>query len=155
MDERYKTLFISGYGEIQVGEFGTIVGKKGVMKQNNHNTKGYYRVHIGKRHYAVHRLVAQAWIPNPYQLPQVNHKDGNKYNNNVSNLEWCSNQYNRRHAVLNNLSSAKISFEIANEIRECYSKGNTTYQQLGEIYHLDQSMIGYIIRGDNWNYELP
>ena len=55
---------------------------------------------IGKMYY-IHRLVAQAFIPNPDRLPQVNHKDENKTNNNVENLEWCSAEYNTNYGTAN------------------------------------------------------
>ena len=55
---------------------------------------GYLYVKLRGKMIGVHRLVASAFIPNPHNLPQVNHKDENKSNNNVTNLEWCSSKYN-------------------------------------------------------------
>lgn len=149
--ENFKELFIEGYGNIKVGNNGTIIGKKGVMTPSDKNSKKYYRVHIGDHMYAVHRLVAIAFLDNPMNLLQVNHKDGNKANNIVDNLEWCTNQTNKDHAVKNNLISSKISSDIANEIRQKYATGNYTYENLGNMYNLSYSMIGYIVRQDSWN----
>jgi hypothetical protein len=55
------------------------------------------------KNYRIHRLVASAFIPNPEELPQVNHKDGNRLNNRVDNLEWASAKDNMRHAGENGL----------------------------------------------------
>lgn len=67
--------------------------------------KGYARVSLGKRKtLAVHRLVAKSFIPNPQNKPQVNHIDGNKQNNCVENLEWCTNQENQIHAIKTGLN---------------------------------------------------
>lgn len=78
---------------------------------SNKNSKKYWRVGIqinGKRkQYAVHRLVALTFIPNPNSYPQINHIDGNKDNNAVDNLEWCDGSYNIRHAHANGLISKK------------------------------------------------
>lgn len=66
------------------------------------NKKGYLKVGLMKGDksikFRVNRLVAQAFIPNPYNLPQVNHKDGNKVNNSFTNLEWTTNAINQEHA---------------------------------------------------------
>lgn len=62
----------------------------------------------GKRKYLrIHRLVAIAFIPNPNNLPQVNHIDGNKLNNNLDNLEWVDNRTNTQHGYDNNLYHSK------------------------------------------------
>ena len=81
-------------------------GEPRVLKTQADN-KGYHRIRVTiereKMSYKVHREVAKAFIPNPDNLPQVNHKDGNKSNNAVDNLEWISNRDNAHHAIENGL----------------------------------------------------
>lgn len=91
---------------------GGIAVKKGKMLSQEKHTLGYRRVLLispdHKRiHMMVHRAVATAFLPNPLSLPQVNHKDGNKANNNVENLEWCTAHENNVHSVKNGLRTSK------------------------------------------------
>ena len=74
------------------------------------NSKGYMVINltsddknIKKTNVLIHRIVAEAFIPNPNNYPYVNHKDGNKSNNKVDNLEWCNNSMNQLHAFENGL----------------------------------------------------
>lgn len=87
------------------------------------DTKGYYRVRVTvnreKMTFKVHREVAKAFIPNPEGKPQVNHIDGNKSNNAVSNLEWVTNQENARHAFDTGLfDSVTAGAQRSNELRK-------------------------------------
>lgn len=107
---------ISDKGEIRNRETGQ------ELKQQNHN--GYKTVKInigdGEKKYRVHRLVGEVFIPNPKNLPEINHKDLNKANNEVSNLEWCSREENIKHAQINNpmCEPSKSVIEVDIETKE-------------------------------------
>jgi hypothetical protein len=99
---------------------------KGYKKLKPHLRNGYLRISIcknGKRKIkSLNRLVAECYIPNPSNLPEVNHNDGNKINNNVSNLYWCTTSQNVQHAFDTGL---KISVK-----GEKHAKSILTEQQI-------------------------
>lgn len=76
---------------------GTVISEYRV-KLKPQDARGYDRVRVQGRLQYVHRLVAQAFIPNPENKPEVNHKNGNKRDNRASNLEWCTRAENIQHA---------------------------------------------------------
>ena len=89
--------------------------------------KGYLLVRLtGKEtsfSYRVHRLVADHFIPNPDNLPEVNHKDEDKTNNSVENLEWCTHQYNSVYGTrLQRIAAAQRGREVSEEHRQKISK---------------------------------
>jgi hypothetical protein len=105
MEEVYKD--IEGYSNYAVSNYGNVKNKTtGLILKPGNNGKGYLHValydenHIGKC-VMIHRLVAQAFIPNPNNLPQVNHIDECKVNNHVDNLEWVTSEQNINHGTHN------------------------------------------------------
>ena len=122
--------------------------------------KGYEMVALYKegkaRNTKVHRLVAQAFIPNPNNYPQVNHKDENKTNNDVKNLEWCTNEYNHNYGTRNervgkSLSKKVICIttgEIFNSMREACSKYNIHTGSMTECCQGKRKTAG----GYKWEY---
>ena len=118
------------------------------------NSKGYLRVMVGGKRYFVHRLVAEKFVPNPENKPQVNHIDGNKLNNNADNLEWVTNLENRQHAVANKLQImgddcpwSKLSAEDVKFIRSNFNMGRT---ELAKKFNVSRRTIGDILNYKSW-----
>lgn len=104
---------IEGYeGLYQVSNYGRVRNsKRGIYRAFSDNGYGYYMVILckngKKKPFYVHRLVAEAFIPNPNNYEQINHKNENKHQNNVENLEWCSPKYNMNYGTARERTSEK------------------------------------------------
>ena len=149
---------IKGYeGLYEVSDKGRVrsikFGKERILKPGR-MTKGYLTVGLYKngeqKMYLVHRLVAKTFIPNPDNLPEVNHKDEDKINNKVSNLEWCDRKYNQNYGtgiqrMAEKLSKSVLQFtkdgEFVKEWKSAtdvkrnlgYSKGNISSCCTGKL----------------------
>jgi hypothetical protein len=163
---------VPGYEEIyQVSNLGNVKsidhyckGRVGSGKQTGRTLKqhicykGYSRVrlYLNKKSFTTgaHRLVAIAFIPNPLNLPQVNHINGIKADNKVENLEWCTNQYNQIHAVKNGLCNpntcekhhmSKLKNEDVLKVRELHRIGFKN-SELAKDYDISQTAMSNILR---------
>ena len=100
-DSNYKQFWQKGRTTYLVSCSGEVVStvepdasEPKLRRMATYNGKGYRRVRLQGRTFKVHRLVAEAFVPNPYNLPYVLHKDGDRDNNHYTNLEWSSRQSN-------------------------------------------------------------
>lgn len=113
--------------------------------------KGYARVNLNDKVHFVHRIVAEVFL-GPAGGLQVNHKDGNKTNNAVENLEYVTNQQNRNHAVRHNLHPnrsngfCKVSMSECVAIREMYNAGKLFQWEIANMYGVCQQTISQIIK---------
>lgn len=121
----------------------------------------YLTVELDKKPFKVHRLVAEAFLLNPLHLPQVNHKDGNKDNNNVENLEWCTAQINVLHSFKNGLSQTgeeiwchRLTEVDVAEIRKKYRYGDKEFgtKPLARAYGVSNTTIRRIVKNKKWRY---
>jgi hypothetical protein len=110
-------------------------------------TSGYLEVTLGKqaRHLLVHRLVATALIPNSNNFPQVNHIDGDKQNNHVSNLEWCSASNNIWHSIKTGLKKTKLKEGDVEKILLLRSEGRTL-PEIASLFGIHKDYAGRICR---------
>jgi hypothetical protein len=160
--ERWENIL--GYdGYYQVSNCGRVrsTGSKArVLKQVIDKRWNYSYVTIGllrqgKKTYKVARLVAKAFIPNPMNLPEVNHKDLNKQNNSVENLEWCTSSENVQHSW--DSGKRKITYHLSKltvddvfEIR-CLKYYGATSKAVAEAYSIHRDSVTNIWSGRSWS----
>lgn len=146
-----------------VSSFGRVRNNKSGKILSDRISCGYKHVLLYKRgitkDFRVHRLVAKAFIPNPDELPEVNHIDGNKINNTVENLEWCTPSQNQLHAYRIGLQvhvhgsghfAAKISEKDVLLIRKMYKVDKIHQWKIGEKFGINQQNVSLICSGKAW-----
>lgn len=145
---------IDGFPDYRITEDGRVFslfsGDFMALKESNF---GYLRIGLRRntkqKFVLVHRLVACAYIPNPKNKPQVNHKNGNKKDNRVENLEWVTASENHRHAfdVLGKISPRKrLTEEEISCIRFFANNDRVTNPILCRIFNLNKSTIYKIMQ---------
>ncbi len=160
--------YVKGFDEqYMVSNFGRVLNFKSnaILKQST-NYKGYKVVSLLKdgkpKQKRVHRIVAKAFIGETDKkgADQINHKDGNKSNNHISNLEWCTPKENINHAIQTGLwnyekGDNKLNEEKVKEIRRLHSKG-MTYEKIAQQFNINKSTARRAGNGTTWswvNYE--
>lgn len=124
---------------------------------------GYCRVNFTVNRkcnaHLLHRLVAKAFLPNPYNKPEVNHKDGNKSNNKANNLEWSTSSENKQHAIETGIfsigtsrPSAKVNEYIVQNILEDRFVNFLTQEKLSDKYNISRTAIRNIINRKTWKH---
>ncbi len=152
---------VSDKGEIR--SFKTASGKPKTLSQYKEKN-GYMRVHISNngvpKHLSVHREVAKAFLSKPSFKDMINHKDGDKTNNDVWNLEWCTQSENLIHAYKNGLReydkkgemhhNSKLTETDVIEIKKEIKLGERYQYEIANDYNVDPSVISDIKRGKLW-----
>lgn len=153
---------VKGFENYLVSNLGNVKTKAGRLKAINYGSCGYGYLELWSKnkskHFRVHRLVAQHFLDNSDNLPQVNHKDGDKKNNKLSNLEWCSAKENIRHAIDNDLSSIKYgSRNLASKLKEedvlfirANAKTTHTVRELSKMFKVSTTNIYNILANKKW-----
>ena len=125
---------------------------------------GYNRVHLVKggrsKKFSVHRLVASVFLSEYTELLEVNHIDGDKSNNHVTNLEMCTSSQNKKHAFKigartqtgSRNSMHKLTEDSVREIKLIYAGGDVTQKDIAKQFGVTRASIGCVIQGRSWKH---
>lgn len=146
---------IKNYEDYQVSNFGRVksfkFGKERILKPTS-NTDGYLCVGLCKdgkmKTCKIHRLVAEAFVPNPKNLPEVDHIDTNKLNCRVENLRWATGEENRKYAVEAGLIRPKLTQEQVRCVRK--NPKGLTLEQLAEKFGISLATVSRIQLGQSY-----
>ncbi len=144
--EGYDGYKISNYGRVHTYRYGRDKIKKTVYDKYGYPYTVLFNKDGGKR-FLVHRLVAQAFIPNPNNKPQVNHIDGNPNNSYYNNLEWCTAKENIKHAIDIGLIKRKLSQKDIDDIRLLGNNVDIRVADIAKRYSVSKNMVDRIIKG--------
>lgn len=141
------------------GRWGWQTRNKAGKQIADYNSDGYRQVSLyrdGKKHrVSVHRLVAKAFIPNPDNLPEVNHIDEIRSNNKVTNLEWATRTSNALHSVYKTTGSlcgtALLDEASVFDIKQLFKEGYDN-KTIASWYEVSHSAISKIRTGKNWSH---
>ena len=150
-----------------INEYGKIWSlRSNIFMKPFFDKRNYLKVALrnqtGCKHYFIHRLVTIQFIKNIGNKPQVNHKDTNKLNNHISNLEWCTNQENMTHAhsmnLYNNIPKGEnhINSKLTNndviKIKKLLDQKKLNQKQIAKKFNVDPSRISSIKMGVSWKH---
>jgi hypothetical protein len=145
---------IDGIEGYKISSYGRVKNHKGRITLGSNHSSGYLWVSISPKQYLLHRLVAKTFIPNPENKEQVNHKDGNKTNSKLENLEWNTNIENQNHKINSGLTNIKkiIQYDLnMNKIKvfnsqvEVSKKLNISYSSINKCCRNKVNTIGGFI----------
>ena len=92
--------------------------------------------------------MAELYVPNPDNLPEIDHKDNNRFNNYYTNLEWVSKEENKKRAKESGIGGHKLTDDDVRYIRKNYQKGSKDFsnRKLGKMFNIDATQISRIVR---------
>lgn len=150
---------IQDFPDYQISNTGLVksfkVTKNGRLVNGGEMTSGYRYVRLTKNgkvfNRSIHRLLAIAFIDNPNNYEDVNHINGNKLDNNVKNLEWCTRSDNCKHSCINKLSKVKLTVNDVKEIKRRLNSGEMGIE-IAKDFNVNNRMISNIKLGKSWRY---
>lgn len=125
---------------------------------HGYETVSLYKEHKDKK-FLVHRLIGSAYIPNPQNLREINHKNGNRLDNRVTNLEWVSSKENKAHAWKNGMYThsgenhylAKLNPKKVRQIRQLHQKGMNG-MKIAKLMKISFGTAYGVLRGRSWSH---